>query len=67
MKGYSTFPRVLGLKLHRLFSVISGTLIRLGRSYSSEEMQAGYSIAPANWAGDERVFFMSVINKSLRR
>ena len=54
MKGYSASPK---LQHHWniaiiLFSVISRTLVVVG-SYPSEEMQSGYSTAPADWASSQ--------------
>ena len=51
IKRYSTFPKTSALEPHHQmqFSVITKTLV-LGVSYSSAEMQSGYSSLSGNWA-----------------
>ena len=52
MKKYSTFPKSPGLEPHRQtqFSSISRTLVRVGGSYFSTEMQSAYFTVRVNWA-----------------
>ena len=41
--------------INRWFSVISKTLIEVGKFYSPAEMQSLYSTAPADWAVLNRI------------